>query len=65
MHDELTWSALNGILESVKSDAEKNYNSFLILNDVMASLKDKGLQQLLKRTIFNRRHYRLFVLILV
>ena len=56
MHDELTWSVLDGILESVKEDAKEKYNSLLILDDVTASLKDKGLQQLLKQTIFNRRH---------
>ncbi len=44
MHDELTWSVLDGILESVKEDAEEKYNSLLILDDVTASLKDKGLQ---------------------
>jgi hypothetical protein len=56
---------LDGILESVKEDAEEKYNSLLILDDVTASLKDKGLQQLLKQTIFNRRHYRLSIMILV
>ena len=65
MHDELTWSVLDGILESVKEDAEEKYNSLLILDDVTVSLKDKGLQQLLKQTIFNRRHYRLSIMILV
>ena len=65
MHDELTWSVLDGILESVKEDAEEKYNSLLILDDVTASLKDKSLQQLLKKTIYNRRHYRLSIMILV
>ena len=58
MHDELTWSVLDGILESAKEDAEEKYNSLLMFDDVTVSLKDKGLQQLLKQTIFNRRHYR-------
>ena len=56
---------LNGILEFVKEDAEEKYNSLLILDDVTTSLKDKGLQHLLKQTIFNRRHYRLSIMILV
>ena len=56
---------LDGILESVVEDAEKKYNSLLILDDVTTSLKDKGLQQLLNQTIFNRRHYRLSIAILV
>jgi hypothetical protein len=44
MHDELTWSVLDGILESVKENVEEKYNSFLILDDLTVSLKDKGLQ---------------------
>ena len=38
-HDELAWSVLDDILESVRSDAEKKSNSLLILDDVTASLK--------------------------
>ena len=56
---------LDGILESVKEDVEQKYNSLLILDDVTASLEDKGLQQLLKQAILNRRHYRLSIMILV
>jgi len=51
MHNELTWGVLDDILESVKSDAEEKHNSLLFLDDVAASLKNKGLQQLLKKTI--------------
>ena len=65
MHDELTYGVLDDILESVKEDAEEKYNSLLILDDVTASLKNKELQTLLKRTIYNRRHYRLSIMILV
>jgi hypothetical protein len=65
MHDELTWSVLDGILESVQEDAEKKYSNLLILDDITASLKDKSLQQLLKKMIYNRRHYRLSITILV
>jgi hypothetical protein len=43
MHDELTWSMLDGILsESATSDVEEKYNSLLIMDDVTASLKDNG-----------------------
>ncbi len=59
MHDELTYGVLDDILESIKEDAEEKYNSLLILDDVTATLKNKELQTLLKRTIYHRRHYRL------
>ena len=65
MHDELTLEALDKITETVMEDAEEKYNSLLILDDVTASLKNKELQGMLKRLIYNRRHYRLSVMILV
>ncbi len=65
MHDELTYGVLDDILESVKEDAEEKYNSLLILDDVTATLKNKELQTLLKRTIYNKRHYRLSIMIWV
>ena len=65
MHDDLTYGTLDDILQSVMEDAEEKYSSLLILDDVTASLKNNELQQLLKRTIFNRRHYRLSIMILV
>jgi hypothetical protein len=36
-----------------------------MMDDVTASIKDKGLQQLLKKTTFDRQHYRLSIMILV
>jgi hypothetical protein len=45
MHDKLTWSMVDGILESVKENAEEKYNSLLILDDVTVGMKDKGLQR--------------------
>ena len=44
MHDGLTWSVHDGILESVKEGAEEKYIPLLIADDVLASLKDKPLQ---------------------
>lgn len=65
MHDELTLGVLHGILERVKQSAEHKESSLLILDDVTASLKDKQVQQLLKQVIFNRRHYRLSIVMLL
>jgi hypothetical protein len=65
MHDEVTYGVLDNILESAVEDAEETYNSLLILDDVTATLKNKELITLLKRTIYNRSHYRLSIVILV
>ena len=64
-HDELTYSVLDGILETVMEDAAEGYNSLLVLDDVTASLKNVEIQHLLRRIIYNRRHYRLSIMILV
>ena len=40
-------------------------SSLLILDDVTTSLKNLDVQMLLKKLIFNRRHYRLSIIILV
>lgn len=65
MYDELTMDTLETILESAKAEAEKKHNSLLILDDVTADLKNRDIQQLFKQIIYNRRHYRLSVWLLV
>lgn len=59
MYDELTMDALEVILESAKSKAERKHNNLLILDDVTADLKNSDIQQLLKQIVFNRHHCRL------
>ena len=46
-------------------DAENKMSSLLIMDDVTASLKNLDVQMLLKKLIFNRRHYRLSIICLV
>ena len=65
MHDELNFVTLDKIHETVMRDAEEKLNNLLILDDVTASLKNFEAQMLLKKLIFNRRHYRLSIIILV
>ena len=40
-------------------------SSFLVMDDVTASRKNLQIQMLLKKIIFNRRHYRLSIICLV
>ena len=65
MHDELDYLTLDRIMEQVGEDAEEKMNSLLVMDDVTANLKNLDVQHLLKRLIFNRRHYRLSIMILV
>jgi hypothetical protein len=65
MYDDLDWGTLDGIREAVKQSAEKEKNTLLILDDVAAALKDNEIQRVLRDLIYNRRHYRLSIIILV
>jgi hypothetical protein len=65
MHDELNFLTLDRIYEQVMKDGEEKLSSLLIMDDVTASLKNLDVQMLLKKLIFNRRHYRLSIICLV
>ena len=65
MYDDLDWGTLDGIREAVKELAEKEKNTLLVLDDVTAALKDNEIQRVLRDLIYNRRHYRLSIMILV
>ena len=47
MHDELNFVTLDMIYEQVMRDGEEKMNSLLIMDDVMASLKNLDVQMLL------------------
>jgi len=63
--DELNFVTLDRINEQVIKDAEEKMSPLLIMEDVTASLKKLESQMLLKKIIFNRRHYRVSIICLV
>jgi hypothetical protein len=65
MYDELDIGTLEGIREAVKQSAEPQKNNLLFLDDVTASLKDNEIQHNIRDLIYNRRHYRLSITILI
>lgn len=65
MYNELTLDTLEMILASARSEAEKKHNSLLILDDVTAELRNPDIQHMLKQIVFDCRHYRLSVWLLV
>ncbi len=65
MHDEMNFATLDRIYEQVMRDGEEKMSSLLIMDDVTASLKFFDVQMLLKKFIYNRRHYRLSIICLV
>ena len=65
MHDELNFATLDQIYEQVMKGAEEKMSILLIVDDVTASLKNLDVPMLLKKLIYNRRHYRLSIICLV
>jgi KaiC/GvpD/RAD55 family RecA-like ATPase len=65
MYDDLDWGTLDGIREAVKESAEQENNTLLVLDDMSAALKDNEIQRVLRDLIYNRRHYRPSIMILV
>lgn len=64
IYDDLDAPTLTEILEKAKAAAEDGYNTLIVIDDHTASLKDKEVEKLLRRIIFNRRHYHISLFIL-
>ena len=65
MFDTLDVRTLEHIKGLCEADAMEDFNSLLVIDDQTAFLKDKGVEKLLRYLIFNRRHLRLSIFILV
>lgn len=65
MYDELDYETLETIRGSVRESGENKKNSLVILDDVTVALKDNDIQRELKDLIYNRRHYRLSIIVLI
>jgi len=65
MHDKLNFATLDRIYEQIMRDGEDKMSSLLIMDDVTANLKNLYVQMVLKKLIYNRRHYRLSIICLV
>jgi len=65
LYDELSLESINDIYQKLKTYSEKKENTLLILDDVGASLKDNSIQKILKTIIYNRRHLKCKIVMLV
>ena len=63
--DELNVDSLTSIYEHVKNNSEEKESSLWVMDDVAASLKDSSIQKILKEMIYNRRHLKLSIFMLV
>ncbi len=63
--NELTFDSLTQVEEKISNESKENYKSCIILDDVTAALKNNEIQQLLRKIIFNRRHNKTSIILLV
>ena len=62
--DELNPEVLNGIHHILQHESAEGNASLLILDDVTSALKEKSVESILKKILYNRRHLRTSVWIL-
>jgi DNA replication protein DnaC len=65
VYNEMTPETLGNVREIVSKEAEEDFRSLLIIDDMTVYLKDKQNEQILKDLIFNRRHRKLSIMLLV
>lgn len=65
MYPELDYETLDTIQERIQEAAKKKEYSLLFMDDVTASLKDNDIGRMMRELIFNRRHLRLSIILLV
>jgi Cdc6-like AAA superfamily ATPase len=65
MYDDLTSDTLEQILEQTRKSTKENKNSLVVIDDFGAALKDGEIQRQLKELIWNRRHLRTSVWIML
>jgi hypothetical protein len=64
-YDELDFATLDKIHEKAMAASDEDEFSLLVIDDQTAALKDRDVQRLMKLLIYNRRHLRLSIIMLV
>jgi hypothetical protein len=65
MYDDLTLLNLTEIYSKLEKSTLDDETSLLILDDVGAALKNNSIQTLLRKLIYNRRHVKTHIIILL
>jgi KaiC/GvpD/RAD55 family RecA-like ATPase len=65
MYEELNMESINSIYEKLLNSTAEDENTLLILDDVGASLKNNDIQKVLRKIIFNRRHLKCHIVMLL
>ena len=65
LYDELTSATINDIYEKLLNSSEEKESTLLILDDVGAVLKRPEIQETFRKIIYNRRHLKCAIIILL
>lgn len=65
MYEDLDLNTIKTIYNNLLVSAEKDETTFLILDDVGASCKNLEIQKLLRMIVYNRRHLKVHIFILL
>jgi hypothetical protein len=65
MYEQLDLDSISDILNKLQTYSLKKENTLLILDDVAASLKNKRIEKILTEIIFNRRHLKCKIVMLI
>ena len=65
MYDELDYENINDIHNKLVESTKNNESTLLIMDDIGASLKNNEIQKKLREIIYNRRHLKVQIIILI
>jgi KaiC/GvpD/RAD55 family RecA-like ATPase len=65
MFEDLDFDTIGNIYERLKKSSEEGETTFLILDDVGSSLKNIEIQKMFRKIIYNRRHLKVHVFVLL
>ena len=65
LYEVLNFDSINTIYDRMLSSSEEKETSLLILDDVGAVLKKKELGEKLRQIIYNRRHLKCHIVVLL
>ena len=65
MFEDLDYDSIGAIYDKLKTASSENETSMLILDDIGASLKNIEIQKLFRKIIYNRRHLKVHVFVLL
>jgi GTPase SAR1 family protein len=65
MYNELNFDTLSTIKQRLEESSEKKQNTLLIMDDIGASLKNNSIKNLMREIIYNRRHLKVSIIVLL